>query len=65
MTIFIRIVIGIAWIIFAFYTGEHEGKTITQKHLTAKEKQYIDFLQCYTYLSSLFIAVLIICIIEN
>ena len=65
MTIFIRIVIGLAWLIFAFYTGEHEGKTITQKHLTAKEKQYIDFLQCYTLLSSLFIAVLIICIIEN
>ena len=65
MTIFIRIVIGIAWIIFAFYTGEHEGKTITQKHLTAKEKQYIDFLQYYTFFSSLFIIALILYIIEN
>ena len=65
MLVVVRIVIGIAWVIFNFFIGEHDGKTITQRQLTKQEKQYIDFLQIYTFVSSMIIAVLLLCIIES
>lgn len=65
MIIVFRIIIGVAWVIFNFYIGEHDGTTITEKQLTKEEKKYIDFLQIYTFISSMFIATLLMCIIEN
>ena len=65
MLVVVRIVIGIVWVIFNFFIGEHDGKTITQRQLTKKEKQYVDFLQIYTFVSSMIIVVLLLCIIES
>ena len=65
MAIAFRIIIGVAWLVFAFYVGEHDGKTIHGKNITRKEKEYIDFLSIYALLSSLFIVALLLLIIEE
>ena len=60
-----RIIIAIAYTALLWITTHHDGKTIHDKQLSKEEKKYLDLLECIAFIVPLFLAGIIMSIIEN
>ena len=56
MHIVIKIVLAIALSLFWLYMGLHEGKSISERNLNAKEKKYLEILEGWHMISLVIIA---------